>query len=483
MISDKTSQFDPNKPWYFEQNAKMMKINYQLRKTIYDGSLLTEITNETFKSYGTKSITAGLQFDRLKKHNQMVLANLLDIYDSSDGICSGSYNRSNWTKENSKARYNRNAINVKYFNASVDALVKIGMVDIKKGFINYKKKNFRDPKNKNKFHSSNTKVRLTEYGRSVLSDIISYSDITENAEPIELNELKNLYKSGDDENVFHDPVATNDKEKKLKIYEDDDKSVKMRKELWEYMKLMDQHEFQFPYNLQNNDPKEKRRLRNLKKDFVLVRRIFRDDWNTGGRYYMGWQSKISSKYRDLLMIDECETLELDYSSLHPRILYNTLNLKLQHDPYAIAISSETKDFDRKLAKLCMLAAINADNFYRAAYAIRSEVTKDDAMKAEFDKCKYSIKTIKDLINLLIKRNKEIKHFFFNSKWGYLQHVDSEMSNIIIKEFVNRQEPILPLHDSFIVKDNNTNRELLTNTMHNAYETVMRFSVDADELIK
>ena len=50
-------------------------------------------------------------------------------------------------------------------------------------------------------------------------------------------------------------------------------------------------------------------------------RVFNEDFERGGRFYGGFWQEIPSDYRSRLTIDHRITFEIDFSSLHPAILY------------------------------------------------------------------------------------------------------------------------------------------------------------------
>jgi len=55
---------------------------------------------------------------------------------------------------------------------------------------------------------------------------------------------------------------------------------------------------------------------------ITLRRIFsRGSLKKGGRFYGGWWENIPSKFRPYLTINGFATGEVDFSELHPRLLY------------------------------------------------------------------------------------------------------------------------------------------------------------------
>jgi hypothetical protein len=54
--------------------------------------------------------------------------------------------------------------------------------------------------------------------------------------------------------------------------------------------------------------------------------IFKNgSWNDGGRFYGGWWQSVPREYRKHIRIQGKVTVEMDYSTIHPRILYSKVN--------------------------------------------------------------------------------------------------------------------------------------------------------------
>ena len=66
-----------------------------------------------------------------------------------------------------------------------------------------------------------------------------------------------------------------------------------------------------------------------------LRQIFnRESFSMGGRAY-GWWQNLPKPWRAKLTINGEEVVELDYSALHPAMLYAERGLPLAGDPYCI----------------------------------------------------------------------------------------------------------------------------------------------------
>ena len=86
-------------------------------------------------------------------------------------------------------------------------------------------------------------------------------------------------------------------------------------------------------------------------DFTMVqlRRIFsRNNMKLGGRFYGGWWQFIPKKYRVHVTINSLPTIEIDYSGLHPYMMYHLEGLKPPAgDMYDIGVWSSPEEMEVK----------------------------------------------------------------------------------------------------------------------------------------
>lgn len=83
---------------------------------------------------------------------------------------------------------------------------------------------------------------------------------------------------------------------------------------------------------------------------VQLRRIFaRGSFEMGGRFYGGWWQFIPSDYRGYITINGQPTVEVDYSELHPRLMYLQANLAMpEGDLYDLGLRYDGQPYDRNL---------------------------------------------------------------------------------------------------------------------------------------
>ena len=198
-----------------------------------------------------------------------------------------------------------------------------------------------------------------------------------------------------------------------------------------------------------------------------VRRIFsRGSFHLNGRFNGGWWQQCPKKLRRHIFINRQQTAEIDYSGLHPRILAAEKGYELSGDPYEVP-SLKAYEFDsdtqRMLMKGFVLVAINAADATQAYGAFRSG-----------NQNKFSFPLTKKLFEALWSAFEEahppLAECLFSDQGIRLMNVDSRIAAEVINEFVSLNEPILTLHDSFLVRVRKL--DLLEDAMASASEKVV-----------
>ena len=179
---------------------------------------------------------------------------------------------------------------------------------------------------------------------------------------------------------------------------------------------------------------------------LSMMRIFsKGSLNQGGRLYSAVQN-YKAETRKYLYFDKEPTLEIDYSSFHPHLLYHQDGLQFAgDDPYVI------EGFDRDHVKVAFNIMLNRKG------------TKNNKSSANTisDELGIDIEASEALETAILELHSPIaKHF--NSGIGLkLQRLDSEIAMSVIDHFVNvLKRPIVSIHDSFIVSVRDTESLIL-----------------------
>lgn len=192
-------------------------------------------------------------------------------------------------------------------------------------------------------------------------------------------------------------------------------------------------------------------------------RYFNQTMQRGGRFTArgdSWQN-IARDMRPYVTISDEPTIELDYKTLHPAILYSMAGADLPRDSY------DMEGWPRDLVKLALLVTINAKNIYQAIGAIAHsdgrryerdeggnpigftherhlmQVLADPGTPEAEDLAKRLVASVKEL-------HKPIAHFFGKDMGAQLMAVDSRMAEAVMMEMLDQGDVVLPVHDSFLV---------------------------------
>jgi hypothetical protein len=201
--------------------------------------------------------------------------------------------------------------------------------------------------------------------------------------------------------------------------------------------------------------------------------LFTGDFDHHGRLYTGryGHQGLRKLERATIRFDGEGCIELDYSGLHPRLLYHLEGIDYRGDPYALW-GRETTESLRLLAKVYLNALINATDPSAAASACNramSHKTKEGKWKEgkSYDEAvkllgAYRRSGIKfhELHQPVLDTHPRIRHHFGTGAGLRLMRMDSIIALDVLFHFTKRSLPCLSCHDSFIVTERE-GRELRT----------------------
>ena len=166
-----------------------------------------------------------------------------------------------------------------------------------------------------------------------------------------------------------------------------------------------------------------------KGDYVMypalksLYRVFNGGWKCGGRYYGGWWQGVKSEDRRFFLIDGEKTEEIDYSQIHPRIIYAEAGIPLIGDAYDIP------GFERGLCKAAFNILVNAPCYPSALCALAQDMNGD-------------LNGAERLIEAIKVRHADVAKYFHSSAGVRLQGLDSRMAEIVMTEMtVKRGIPV------------------------------------------
>lgn len=207
------------------------------------------------------------------------------------------------------------------------------------------------------------------------------------------------------------------------------------------------------------------------------KRIFIDNLTTGGRWYnsVGSIQTMDKTLRPFLQIDGEDLIELDYSAIHPNMLYEQMNANLPKgfDPYGVDLWEKYVDFEaveqfkikhgkvkydpgRNLVKMAVMIGLNSKDLKQAKQALSQHFGRDRSKwgKPNEHMAKYfGIYELdfEDVLFSVQEHNSLIADKFFKDLGVELQYLDSEILDNVICDTLAIDEVLLPWHDGLMVK--------------------------------
>ena len=193
----------------------------------------------------------------------------------------------------------------------------------------------------------------------------------------------------------------------------------------------------------------------------LTRIFSKGSFELGGRLYAPIQN-YTKQTRKYFYLNGEPTIEIDYSSIHPHMLYHRKGLDFDgDDPYAI------EGFDRDDVKVAFNVMLNKE-----AVGANKSVAKTISKNLDCD-----IDTAEALETAIQTLHSPIAQHFNTGVGLTLQRRDSDIALLVINTFVNElNRPIICVHDSFIVSVRDT--ESLILAMNDSYKAVHKNEEDA-----
>lgn len=238
------------------------------------------------------------------------------------------------------------------------------------------------------------------------------------------------------ERKMSNAVRLKDEKKRLIPYKETAETAQMRENLKFINGLLEKVDISLPDGLL---PLERMRHK------ALYRVFNNSSFEQGGRFYGGWWELVKEEVRNQILIDGEETVELDYSGFHPRMLYHTKGIEVPSgDLYDIPEVGGDKAM-RKVVKRVFLVALNAKN-RKASIALGVKALRERDIKMDFPS-DFIRRTIKSLL----EKHRLLRPYLFKGQGVFLQYEDSKLFERILLRLGKAGIPALPIHDSFIVQ--------------------------------
>lgn len=192
---------------------------------------------------------------------------------------------------------------------------------------------------------------------------------------------------------------------------------------------------------------------NGKKKFPIA--IYSDmGAKKGGRLYNALWIETTKALRQFITINGEKTADIDGCSMHVQLLYRKADLPVPAGNLYIYPKGDDR---RKIMKNLMLLMMNTSKKHDTKRFL------DDARKAVMntyrregkDDNNWSLKPNTDLLPLIIEleeKHRDIFHLLYQSNWGELQRIETEIMLRIMLAAIENDILVLPVHDGCLCQE-------------------------------
>ena len=170
---------------------------------------------------------------------------------------------------------------------------------------------------------------------------------------------------------------------------------------------------------------------------IYLWRGFAEDYSRGGRCYGQVQQNMPKSIRKRLLINGKATIELDFSRIHPTIIFAEKGIALDLDPYAVPGYEGMEEAGKE----------TFNRLLNSRRKIRFRSREDRQWFSD----KFSFNDYRDA---MIAHLSAISDTFQKDYGARLQKRDSELALNVIQRCMDSGLPVYPVHDSFITTIDN-----------------------------
>ncbi|MCU7827790.1 MAG: hypothetical protein KZQ85_01850 [Candidatus Thiodiazotropha sp. (ex Myrtea sp. 'scaly one' KF741663)] len=213
-----------------------------------------------------------------------------------------------------------------------------------------------------------------------------------------------------------------------------------------------------------------------KVDTYRVKRVFntRNDFSLGGRIYAGFWQNIPSDHRNNITINGASVVELDFINCQLKITYALEGIFYKEDGYIL--EGYEDPVGRSILKKILLMCLNTPSKNSARQAAQSWINECKKKDEEiYNYYKANKIRIGKLIDQFAEKHADISGYFFKEHGLKIMRIDSDICMSIVQMFIDANKPILTVHDSFIVKEED--EDLLKESMKSEFEKATSIKID------
>ncbi len=346
----------------------------------------------------------GYKLDQKKFDAEVLISNLLDHKNKPTSI---SFDSGYWTK----SRYKQTSA---YVLKLVNEMQEQGMIELRKGYFTTEE-------------SRRTRIWATE----TLLDYFPKLSPHVFREPVELVELR-------------------DAKGKLKEYRDTGETHRIRAVLERVNEVNAEAHIQY---------RKFRLVAHLhaifKERFTMYGRLH----TRGYRHYQGFDEDERAE----ITINGEPVTELDFSGLHPRLLYAKEGIQFDEDPYSLV---NENPIARPFLKHVLLFLLNSTDEVSAEAAANYWLFRNPGERGRLQE--IGITRARPIIDAFKEAHALISHHFCTGKRTGLRimNLDAKIALDVVHHFAEQNIPILAVHDSFLVQSRFENQ--LRKVMNDSY---------------
>ncbi|MDA9059738.1 hypothetical protein N9K33_04690 [Planktomarina temperata] len=198
---------------------------------------------------------------------------------------------------------------------------------------------------------------------------------------------------------------------------------------------------------------------NIQHRGKFTHRVFNNSsFTESGRFYGGFWQRIGEDYRTQILINDEETVELDFSSLHPVLAYANAGVDYWKEypnvgPYDILVDGiDDSKVAREIVKKLLLLALNASDQASLFKAFRSEFDYS-LLEETFS---FPDAVLSKILDSIKAKHPVIADQIATGAGTMLMNLDGKIVEFVIKRFLAINTPVLSVHDSFIVQISKVN---------------------------
>lgn len=191
---------------------------------------------------------------------------------------------------------------------------------------------------------------------------------------------------------------------------------------------------------------------NINLNSKYLHRVFNEDFEHGGRFYGGWWQSVPSKMRPYILIDGEPTVEIDFKGYHVALLYSLKQIDYfeespNRDPYHV------DGWKREDVKLLLQIVLNCKK--------ANVISAYNNERMDQNKELIPADRLRSLVAIFEEMHSQIWSYFYKGMGVTLQNIDALIAASVMRdcmqtgmldeEGVRHKFITLPVHDSFIVK--------------------------------